>query len=68
MKKLPKKIVFNKLKTIDPTSRTWMRLADELRARHSPVIHECIKCSYPVVSGYTCTWCFETNQIETTSD
>jgi methionyl-tRNA synthetase len=46
-------------------SDEWYIEAGRLARNYCPTIYDCKKCSYPVVSGYQCTYCGDTNPSET---
>lgn len=38
-------------------SREWELEASALARAYCPPIYDCKKCGYPVISGYCCTYC-----------
>lgn len=42
---------------IDPTSKRWQVLANQLARGYCPPIRPCKDCSLPVIQGYCCTFC-----------
>lgn len=42
---------------IEPYSQHWEKLANAEARNFAPAIYPCKKCSYPVVTGYCCTFC-----------
>ena len=46
---------------LKPYSEEWERLANRLARSYCPSIRPCHKCHYPVVHGYCCTHCGDTN-------
>ena len=45
-----------KIKKIDPNTKQWEKLANQL-ARACTTIIACKHCGYPVYEGYCCTTC-----------
>jgi len=50
-----------KMRKWEPYSPSWERAANRLARSFSPGIHPCKKCGYPVIHGYCCTGCGDTN-------
>ncbi len=44
-----------------PYTQPWERAANRLARNYAPKIYPCAKCSYPVLNGYCCTHCGDTN-------
>lgn len=42
---------------IKPLSKHWVKLAQELALSRVPNIFACGKCNYPVIKGYCCEFC-----------
>lgn len=49
---------------LDRDSDAWQREANRL-ARDYVIVIQCMKCSYPVVDGYCCTYCGDSNPQST---
>jgi hypothetical protein len=47
--------------TIEPYSNRWEQLANEQARSYAPEIYPCVKCGYPVISGYCCNFCNNEN-------
>lgn len=45
------------IKRIKPLSKRWKALACELALSSVPNIFACGKCNYPVMKGYCCNFC-----------
>ena len=45
-------------------SPEWERVANNIARSFCPSIYPCGKCEYPVVDGYCCTSCGDTNPRE----
>lgn len=49
---------------VKPYTEQWELEASELARRYVPSIYPCKKCGHPVVYGYVCTFCGDTNPDE----
>ncbi len=54
------KLKKRKLKKIEPNTRFWENLANNL-ARSWVPIHPCRDCGRPVIEGYCCSFCKSVN-------
>ena len=50
-----------KLPEIEPYSEEWEKLAGQEARSFAPSIYPCGACNYPVVKGYCCTHCGDSN-------
>jgi hypothetical protein len=46
---------------IIPYSSAWEKKANQLARSYAPYIYPCGKCDGPVMDGYCCTTCGDTN-------
>lgn len=44
-----------------PSYNTYIREKRNLALDYAPRIYACKKCEYPVVDGYCCTYCGDSN-------
>lgn len=49
------------VKKFTGTHDDWERMADRIARSIAPDICHCKTCDYPVVKGYCCTYCGDTN-------
>ena len=56
------------VKTPDPRTPEWQRLADKVARSFVADIYPCGKCGYPVIPGFCCTGCGDTNPSETAEE
>jgi hypothetical protein len=56
----------DQIKKIDPIVdwEQWEEEADELARDFCPSIYPCKKCGHPIISGYCCTFCGDSNPNE----
>jgi len=52
------------IKKFEGTEEEWTNLAYQLARSFAPRIYACKKCGYPVVDGYCCYECGDTNPSE----
>ena len=45
------------VRKIKPLSKQWVKLAQELALSRVPNIFACGKCNHPVIKGYCCEFC-----------
>jgi len=45
------------MKDITPYSEEWQKEANALARCYAPTIYPCCKCNHPVVKGYCCGHC-----------
>jgi hypothetical protein len=46
-------------------SKEWELEANRLSRSYSPLLYPCKKCNHPVVSGYCCSYCGDSNPSST---
>ena len=51
----------SKPRKMQPFTAKWEREADALARRAAPEIYPCAKCGHPVLSGYCCSTCHDSN-------
>lgn len=39
----------------------WERIANSIARDWTPTIYACMKCGWPVVTGYCCNYCKDSN-------
>jgi len=49
------------VKKIKPLSKRWVTLARDLALSRVPNIYACGKCNHPVIDGYCCTFCMDSD-------
>lgn len=50
-----------KVKKIKPYTKRWYNLASQVATNFCPTIYPCKKCGHPVIQGYCCIFCYDTN-------
>ena len=58
----------NKLKPIIEGGIYWNKVAGDMARDFCPPIYACKKCSYPVIEGYCCEFCGDSNPSSTDED
>lgn len=49
----------------EPFTDGWEKAADRVARNYAPEAYPCGKCGYPVLRGYCCTRCGDSNPDET---
>lgn len=57
-----------KLPSIEPYSKRWEQLADQVARDYAPEMYPCGKCGYPVARNYCCTFCGDSNPEDTAEE
>lgn len=56
------------MKKVTPYTKSWYEKAFQLLRSYVPGLYPCHKCGNPVISGYCCTYCGDSNPSENDED